>query len=176
MAVEYWTALAKVMPDWKKVKDGDLKAAELRQEKINTHAVIMRALGGMGRALMTAHPKDWKKRLEALKDVDWRKSAGSGVNPIWDNVCISAGSVVSNRQARAATLALLKKLVSLDSASDNGKVAPTKKSPPLGADRQTPSRRRVRGHHQATELIEVAKPRPSCAPLTQVERQSPLTM
>jgi DNA sulfur modification protein DndB len=120
-AIEYWTAVAQVIPDWKKVKEGDLKAPELRQEKINTHAVIMRALGGMGRALMAAYPQDWKKRLEALKEVDWRKSAGSGVNPTWDNVCISAGSVVSNRQARAATLALLKKLVGLDSISDNGK-------------------------------------------------------
>jgi DNA sulfur modification protein DndB len=126
IAVDYWATVTQVIPDWKRVKEGDLKAPELRQEKINTHAVIMRALGGMGRALMAAYPHDWKKRLEALKQVDWRKSVGSGVNPTWDNVCISAGSVVSNRQARAATLALLKRIVGIDAASDNGKVAPGK--------------------------------------------------
>src|SRR5215510_10850120 len=52
--VEYWTTMASVVTDWRKVKEGDLKAAELRQEKINTHAVVMRALGGVGRALIDA--------------------------------------------------------------------------------------------------------------------------
>ena len=132
-AVDFWTALAQVIPDWRKVKDGDLKAPELRQEKINTHAVIMRALGGMGRALMAADPQNWRNRLGALREVDWRKSTGSGVNPTWDNVCISAGSVVSNRQARAATLTLLKKAVGLDAAGDNGKADPGKR---VAADRR----------------------------------------
>ena len=49
----------------------------------------------------------------ALKEVDWRKSVGSRVNPEWENVCITAGSVLSNRQARVATLAVLKGKVGL---------------------------------------------------------------
>jgi len=113
LATEYWTALSTIIPDWRKVKDGDLKSPALRQEKINTHAVVMRALGGAGRALIDEHPTDWKKRLEALRQVDWRKSVGSNVNPLWDNVCITAGSVVSNRQARVQTLAVLKKILGL---------------------------------------------------------------
>src|SRR6266571_4654886 len=116
MATEYWTALSAVIADWRKVKDGDLKAPALRQEKINTHAVVMRALGGAGRALIDEYPGDWKKRLEALREVDWRKSVGSRVNPLWDNVCITAGSVVSNRQARVQTLAVLKKKLGLSIA------------------------------------------------------------
>jgi DNA sulfur modification protein DndB len=107
-AVAYWTEIARVIPDWQKVKDDDLKAPALRQEKINTHGVVLRALGAVGSAIMEYHPNDWKKRLEALKQVDWRKSVGSRVNPLWDNVCIVAGSVVSNRQARVATAAVLK--------------------------------------------------------------------
>lgn len=117
LAVEYWTALSNVIDDWAKVKDGDLKAPELRQEKINTHAVVMRALGGAGRFLMEEYPHDWQQHLEPLGDVDWRKSVGSKVNPLWDNVCITAGSVVSNRQARVQTLAVLKKVLGLRSAS-----------------------------------------------------------
>lgn len=113
---EYWTTLSAIITDWRKVKDGDLKAPALRQEKINTHAVVMRALGGAGRALIDERPTDWKKRLEALRNVDWRKSVGSNVNPLWDNVCITAGSVVSNRQARVQTLAVLKKTLGLSIA------------------------------------------------------------
>lgn len=114
LAVEYWTELSKVVTDWAKVHKGDMKAAELRQEKINTHAVVMRALGGAGRAVIEEHPKDWQKRLDKLRDVDWRKSVGMKVNPLWDNVCITAGSVVSNRQARVQTLAVLKKVLGLN--------------------------------------------------------------
>jgi len=112
-AIAYWTEMAKVIPDWQKVKNDDLKAPALRQEKINTHGVVLRALGAVGNALLEYHPTDWKKRLEALRQIDWRKSAGSKVNPLWDNVCIVAGSVVSNRQARVATAAVLKEHVGL---------------------------------------------------------------
>jgi DNA sulfur modification protein DndB len=113
MAVEYWTVLSGVITDWRKVKDEDLKAPELRQEKINTHAVVMRALGGAGRVLIEEYPNDWQQRLAPLGNVDWRKSVGSKVNPLWDNVCITAGSVVSNRQARVQTLAVLKNVLGL---------------------------------------------------------------
>jgi DNA sulfur modification protein DndB len=113
LAVQYWTELSKVVTDWEKVKKGEIKAPELRQEKINTHAVVMRALGGAGRALIDQYPQEWVQRLEPLREVDWRKSVGSKVNPLWDNVCITAGSVVSNRQARVQTLTVLKKVLGL---------------------------------------------------------------
>jgi DNA sulfur modification protein DndB len=100
--------MAEVIEDWKRVKDLELAAQALRQEKINTHTVVLRALGGLGNTLFEHHPKDWRTRLLGLKDIDWRKSVGSRVNPLWDNVCIVAGSVVSNRQARVATQGALK--------------------------------------------------------------------
>src|SRR5712692_8814198 len=108
VAVDYWSALASVITDWKRVKDGDLKAPELRQEKINTHAVVIRALGGVGAALMQRYPNEWRENMARVREIDWRKSVGAKVNPLWDNVCITAGSVVSNRQARAQTLAILR--------------------------------------------------------------------
>jgi DNA sulfur modification protein DndB len=86
----------------------------LRQEKINTHGVVLRALGGLGRALIDAYPGVWEEKLKSLRDIDWRKSVGNKVNPEWENVCITAGSVLSNRQARVATLAVLKGKVGLD--------------------------------------------------------------
>lgn len=106
-AVEYWTELSKIIDDWQKVKGGELSASELRQEKINTHAVVLRALGGVGRILLEKYPHDWQRKLKLLERIDWRKSVGNSANPLWDAVCITAGSVVSNRQARAATLAVL---------------------------------------------------------------------
>jgi DNA sulfur modification protein DndB len=113
-AVSYWNAVTRVIPDWQKVKDGTIKATMLRQEKINTHGVMLRALGGLGKAVLEAYPDSWEKKLEVLTELDWRKSVGNKVNPEWENVCITAGSVLSNRQARVATLSVLKHKVGLD--------------------------------------------------------------
>jgi DNA sulfur modification protein DndB len=118
-AVEYWTELSKIIGDWQKVKNGELSASELRQEKINTHAVVLRALGGVGRTLLAKYPEGWQEKLKLLEKIDWRKSVGSSANPLWDDVCITAGSVVSNRQARAAALAVLLREIG---ESPNGKV------------------------------------------------------
>jgi DNA sulfur modification protein DndB len=118
-AVEYWTELSQIIGDWQKVKNGEFTAAELRQEKINTHAVVLRALGGVGRTLLAKYPEDWPTKLRLLEKIDWRKSVGSSANPLWDAVCITAGSVVSNRQARAATLAILLREIG---ESTNGKM------------------------------------------------------
>lgn len=112
-AAAYWNEVARSIPDWQRVKDGDIKAPALRQEKINTHAVVVRALGGVGKALLEYNHTDWQVRVKSLTSVDWRKSVGTGVNPMWDNVCIVAGSVVSNRQARVATQAVLKRQLAL---------------------------------------------------------------
>lgn len=57
---------------------------------------------------MKEDPTGWKGRLLALTEVDWSKK-----NPDWENVCIIANSVVSNRQARLATRAYLKRSLGL---------------------------------------------------------------
>lgn len=108
IAYDYWTAVSKAIPDWSKVKNGDMKAMELRQESISAHAVVLRALGAVGAELMHQDPTGWKGRLLELTNVDWSKK-----NREWEGVCIVANSVVSNRQARLATKAYLKRKLDL---------------------------------------------------------------
>lgn len=106
LLVDYWTAVARHMPDWMKVLNGQKLALELRQEKIASHSTVLRALGGLGIDLL-GRP-DWQAQLSALEAIDWSKR-----NPEWENVCIVSNSVVSNRQARAATKAFIKAKLSL---------------------------------------------------------------
>jgi DNA sulfur modification protein DndB len=101
LLVDYWTEVAKHMPDWTKVLRGQKTSLELRQQGISSHSTVLRALGGLGVDLMASG--DWKDRLTPLEDIDWAKK-----NPEWENICIVANSVVSNRQARAATKAFIK--------------------------------------------------------------------
>src|SRR5438445_10840986 len=105
--VDYWTTVSRFMPDWQRVKSG-LRPIELRQENISTHSVVLRALGGLGAEVMKQFPTDWKNRLADLTAVNWSKK-----NREWENVCMVANSVVSNRQARLATKAYLKRKLAL---------------------------------------------------------------
>ena len=106
---EFWQAVSDVMPDWRKVKAEHLHAVELRQESIASHAVVLRAIGAAGGELMKARPDDWKEELRKLETINWSKQ-----NRDWNGICIVANSVVSNRQARAATKAYIKRQLGLD--------------------------------------------------------------
>jgi len=119
LLTDYWTEVAKHMPDWGKVLKGQTLAVELRQGKISSHSTVLRALGGLGVDLMASG--DWKARLTPLEEIDWSKK-----NKEWDNICIVANSVVSNRQARAATKAFIKSKLGI-SLTDGEKNAMTPK-------------------------------------------------
>jgi DNA sulfur modification protein DndB len=99
--VDYWSTVAKHMPDWRAVLSRHKEAQELRAEKIASHSTVLRALGGLGQELMK--DENWRDRLAGLETIDWSKKKlrlGQRVH--------YANSVVSNRQARAATKAYIK--------------------------------------------------------------------
>ena len=125
IAIEYWSAVAEVMPHWLKVKRGDLKSIELRQENISSHTIVLRALGAVGASLMREAPNNWKARLPELTSVNWSKS-----NTDWENICIVANSVVSNRQARLATQAYLKCRLGVTLTNAESRALPAEKDLP----------------------------------------------
>lgn len=102
-ALEFWEALAENMLEWEKVKNGDLKPTELRQEFIHSHAVVLWALGTMGQTLVSSYPDDWKDRLRGLRKIDWRRT-----NKEWQGVAMSGPDVVNRRQNRMDTASFLK--------------------------------------------------------------------
>jgi DNA sulfur modification protein DndB len=81
----------------------------------------------------------WESYLAGLEAIDWSKK-----NPEWENICIVANSVVSNRQARAATKAFIKAKLgialtdgeerTLASAQSRGTTQPDRVIPDLALD------------------------------------------
>jgi DNA sulfur modification protein DndB len=107
-ALEFWETVAARMPEWGRVEAGDLKPVELRQEFINSHAVVLWALGAMGRTLISTHPADWTGKLSMLKNIDWRRT-----NREWQGIAMSGSDVVNRRQSRMDTASFLKKKLGL---------------------------------------------------------------
>lgn len=103
LAIEFLEAVASNLPEWGKVKAGDLKPYELRQEYIHTHAVMLWAIGSMGHTLVSTYPDDWKEKLKALRTLDWRRT-----NREWQGVAMAGPDVVNRRQNRMDTASFLK--------------------------------------------------------------------
>jgi DNA sulfur modification protein DndB len=103
LALEFWEEVAQNIPEWEKVKNGDLKPMELRQEFIHSHAIVLCALGAMGQTLVSESPDDWKSRLGELRKLDWRRT-----NNEWQGVAMSGSDVINRRQNRMDTASYLK--------------------------------------------------------------------
>src|SRR5438093_2960710 len=94
----------------------DTRPTELRQEYINTHAVVLWALGAMRRRLVSNEPVNWKEKLKVLKTIDWRR-----INGEWQRVAMSGADVVNQKQARMDTASFLKRKLGLPLTSSEEK-------------------------------------------------------
>jgi DNA sulfur modification protein DndB len=74
LATEFWTEVAKQIPDWQEAKEGNVSPAELRKNFVHAHAIALAALARMGRALVAKYPTSWQSKLKALKTLDWARS------------------------------------------------------------------------------------------------------
>jgi DNA sulfur modification protein DndB len=107
-AFEFWEAVVANMPEWGLVESGDLKPTDFRQEHIHSHAVVLWALGAMGRTLLSALPNEWQAKLAMLKSIDWRRT-----NREWQGIAMSGSDVVNRRQSRMDTGSFLKRKLGL---------------------------------------------------------------
>lgn len=74
IAQQFWRELGEIIPEWQHVIAQTVAPAYLRQNYIHSHTVTLIALGKAGHALVRQHPADWPVRLQALAEIDWRRS------------------------------------------------------------------------------------------------------
>ena len=87
----FWETVGEQFDKWRGVRIGNLPASEIRRDYINTHVVILQAIGMSGRDLIKKYPHNWKSKLKNLKNIDWLKS-----NRVWNQRVIVNGRVVKN--------------------------------------------------------------------------------
>jgi DNA sulfur modification protein DndB len=73
IAVHFWTELSRCIPEWSLLLDKKMSSAELRKEYVHAHGVVLQSLGAAGNSLIVSNPTKWKKTLEKLGTVNWRK-------------------------------------------------------------------------------------------------------
>ena len=114
LATEYWTEVARHIPDWTLAKDRKISAADLRRDFIHAHALALAALARVGNALLTSHRKDWKGRLKPLDSIDWSREN----TDVWEGRAMNAGRLSKRSINVTLTANLIKQHLGLPLTSD----------------------------------------------------------
>lgn len=87
LAADFWTEVARHIPDWGLARDRRVSAADLRRDYVHAHTLALAALGRAGCDLLRQHPRDWKQKLARLKSLDWSR----GNTRLWEGRAMNAG-------------------------------------------------------------------------------------
>jgi DNA sulfur modification protein DndB len=118
LAVEYWTEVAKHVPEWQMAQAKKVSTAELRRDFVHAHGIALHTLGIVGHDLIAADPKRWKERLRALEKVDWTRSN----TKLWEGRAMVGGRVSKAYNNVILTAAALKRYLNLSLSPEEQKV------------------------------------------------------
>lgn len=103
LAADYWTEVAANMPDWQLAMEKRVSTAELREQYIHAHAVMLQAMGDIGAGLIARPAAQWKKVLKGLRGIDWARS-----NPAWEGRAMHHGRISKARTSVILTVNYIK--------------------------------------------------------------------
>ena len=109
MVIDFWEQVAKQLPEWSRVQKNDLLASEVRTDYVHTHGIFLTSIARVGNYLLNHKKVSWKKILEKIKNIDWRRS-----NPDWEGRCMIGGGRISKARINVVLTAnYIKKKLSL---------------------------------------------------------------
>lgn len=73
LTVAFWNEVAANMPDWQLALNKQVAPAELREQYIHAHGVMLQAMGNVGADLITQPVALWKRSLKKLATIDWSR-------------------------------------------------------------------------------------------------------
>jgi DNA sulfur modification protein DndB len=106
----YWDEVAKYMPEWELVRKSRLTSGEIRKDFLHSHGVAIQSLAITGNQLLNENPKDWKKKLGLLKNIDWSRQN----TKVWEGRALIAGKVSKNSTNVSLTTNAIKQKLGLE--------------------------------------------------------------
>ncbi len=92
---KFWNDLYQSMPVWKKVEDGKITPAEMKEMYICNHAMILRALATVLRVAQREGPGVYDTVLHQIQGLNWRKK-----DRYWQGKAVNeSGFVINNKTA-----------------------------------------------------------------------------
>jgi DNA sulfur modification protein DndB len=109
IAVEFWTEVSRLVPDWQRAKAGRVSPAELRKNFVHAHAIALAALARVGKSLIKTYPRAWKRQLGGLRSLDWSRSNVS----LWEGRAMIAGRLSKTNVSVVLTGNVIKRHIRL---------------------------------------------------------------
>lgn len=116
-AIEYWTEVSKIIPEWELLIKNEVSSHELRRDYIHAHGVALHALGIVGNTLIAQYPENWKKQLLKLKNIDWSRSN----TKLWEGRAMIGGRINKSQMNLLLTSNVLKNVLGLGLNPDEEK-------------------------------------------------------
>jgi len=88
---EFWTHVAKNIPEWQLLLEGKITPKELRKEFVHSNTNSLNALGIVGRIISQEHPENWKEKINGLKNINWSRN-----NSEWEGRLLLNGRMLKN--------------------------------------------------------------------------------
>lgn len=107
--LEFWEVVGEQIPEWIFVRNAKMTAGEVRQDFIHSHAIVLQALGRVGKFIYQIDNPNLKKELSGLRNIDWSRSNIA----TWEGRCMSAGRMAKNSQNITLTCNEIKRVLGL---------------------------------------------------------------
>jgi DNA sulfur modification protein DndB len=98
LAVDYWSEVGANMPDWQLALDKKVATAELREQYVHAHGVMLQAMGNIGAGLIARPKSSWGTTLQGLAKIDWARA-----NPEWEGRAMHHGRISKARSSVVLT-------------------------------------------------------------------------
>ena len=118
LAARYWNDVAVQFPDWEKVRQREIPAAEIRRDFIHSHGIVLQALGRAGNLLVANENLDISSRLQNLRSIDWSR----GNAKLWEGRALVAGRVSKAANNIVLTTNTVKQVLGLPLTPDEKQV------------------------------------------------------
>lgn len=109
LSIEYWETVAKYMPDWQAAVKKQVAPCELRSDYVHAHGIALQALAITGNSLIKSEPKNWKKTLSKLTEIDWARENAS----LWEGRALVGGTLNKSQKNVALTANHIKQTLGL---------------------------------------------------------------
>lgn len=115
---QYWDEIGKQLPEWKYVRDSKMTAGDVRRDFIHSHAIVLQALGLLGRQLLQEKKTSWKPALKKLKTINWSRSDAK----TWEGRAMIGGRVSKASHNVTLTTNLIKNHLGLSLSPEEQRV------------------------------------------------------
>lgn len=92
LAVTFWNAVGKNIPEWALLIDKKVTPAELRKDFVHANTNMLEAIAIAGNHLVKKFPNSWLKKLSGLQKIDWSRT-----NPEWDGKIVIRGKMTKTK-------------------------------------------------------------------------------